>query len=581
MYKIPNNTKQFKADNFSMTRGNVFSTFNVMFDADMGRIKLNPKMELYYSEADNADFLYPFAIVNATTDGGTQSDTYVLTTNGGAIGYVFSTLTGLAKITASDAPSKATDETSDMCLYLGSNDTEWLHVSDADGLHYVDPALSESTWSIKTNADFKNKFILIPFIRTNRLYMFTTSSVHSWDGISSTPETSGAYTQVNGLSNITCARASSERIWYATSGITGTGKSKVYEWDGVNVNPLKIYTLDTDAILSMSILGDIPHLMDRRGRMWVYNGYEFVIKDTLPFREDDTSNATVSIHRNGMITEKGKIYILVGSASSNLNTTERSLSGIWCYDPNIGLYHYTSPENMTLIIQPLALSRGRSDKLFTCGYIGSTTSTSGSTYRIAKTSNNAGITDDSVRIGHFITPFLESSELLNEFNTVSIKFREIFDQNASFEIKQRHFKGVEAYATVTWTSATTFTVTSSAIDGTGSTYCTPVEIGDEIMIQRGANTGLIAHIADMSTISGTTTVTIDRSATLTSGTAIAMFTNFKKLGTVGINDLQNFKSFRLAKSKTMIQIKIVMSWRGYYDEVQEIQVSNEVKQKQT
>lgn len=584
MRRIPDKNKKFTVDNSSMSRGNVFNTFNIMFDADIGRIKLNPYVFNYYDEDDDAGMKTPFAMVVADQAGGGQLDTYVLTTTGASAGFVYSTLSGLSQISVADSPSKATDSTSDMCLFLGANSEPWIHVSDEDGLHYVDPSLSTSAWTIQTNAGFKNKFILVPFLDTNRLYMFTTTSVTSWDGTSSTPTTSGAYTQVGGLSGISCARASSKRIWYAMSGITvSQSKSKIYEWDGVNVNPLNIHVIDTDYIQAITILNDLPVAIDGRGRLWFYDGYSFKLRDgaNLPVREDNFDSLVCRVHRNGMITDKGKIYVLVGVDNRTKGAGERALAGVWCYDPNVGFYHYASPENASMILEVLALSKHTSDNTFIMGYLGSVTSTTGSKYRLARTDTGTGITSgDSLRTGFITTQFMESDNLTNVFDTIAIKYRKMIYDSAEIEVKFRPEKKIEGYGTVTWTSASTFTVATTTIDGTGTYFNSVIEIGDEVMIQNGANAGLIAHITNISSLSGTSTITIDRSATLTSGTAYAMFSNFKLVDTISPSHPFNYKNIRIDNNaSTMIQVKVVMRWKGYYDELQEILLPDNAKEK--
>lgn len=585
MIRIPEKNKRFVVDNSSLSRGNLYSTWNIMFDADAGKVKLNPVMFNYYDEADNADFKSPFSMVVADQNGGGQLDTYVLTTTGASAGYVFSTLAGLSKINVVNSPSKATDSTADMCMFLGANSEPWIHVSDEDGLHYVDPSASASAWTLQSNAGFKNKFILVPFLETNRLYMFTTTSVTSWDGTSSTPTTSGAYTQVGGLSGISCARASSKRIWYATSGTTvNQPKSKIYEWDGVNTNPLNIHVIDTDYIQAITIFNDLPVAIDGRGRLWFYDGYTFVLKEgaNIPVREDNFSSLTCEVHRNGMITDKGKIYVFVGIDNRSNGIGERATAGVWCYDPKIGMYHYASPENATVILEVLALAKHTTDNTFICGYLSSPTDTSGSTYRVAKTDTGTGIgSGDSVRKGAIVTQFMEASGLTDTFDSMAVKYRQMVDPNAQIEVKVRPRKNVECYATVTWTSTSTFTVTATTLLGTGTYYNTPVAVGDEVIVQNGANVGLIAHITDMSTLAGTTTVTLDRVGTLSSGNAYAMFNNYKLIDTITADYPFDYKNIRIdGNQSTMLQVKLVLSWKGYYDEVQEILVKNSVKEKQ-
>lgn len=591
-FVIPTKAKQFKVDNASMSRGNIYSTFNIMFDADIGRVKLNPPMFKQYDENTNALFVIPFAIIVAQADTSVYSglDTYVLTT-----GYVWSTLTALTRATGTAAPTLATDATSDMCLFLGAGATEKLYVSDVEGLHHVAPTGALGNWDMlsETATEYTNNFILIPFTEENRLYMIpsTGDAVYSCEetavGVYSLA-TSGSFTIVGGLSGIRCARASAKRIWIASSGNASvSNKSKVYEWDGVQTNPLNIHIIETDIIQTIFILEDVPHFIDGRGRLWRYDGYTFKIIDRIPSREDDTSTQTCLIHRNGSFVDKGKAYILVGSNGdgvTNKNSTERALAGIWCYDPDIGLYHYSSPENMSVIRGPYALSKAGASggpNAFAAGYVGLTTSVSTTQSRIAVTDHTTGVGAGAVtRVGFITTQFMESSALSNAFNSIGVKYRQMIDSAAQIEVKYRDHKNIECNTTITWTSTTTFTCSTADLAGTGTYYNTQVAVGDEVMVQQGSGVGTIAHITAMTDVAGTTTVTIDRTASVSSGTAYAMFANYILLSTIiSTNPDKTFKNIRLAVNKTMLQVKIVMQHKGYYDELQEIQVDDSAQVK--
>jgi hypothetical protein len=50
-----------------------------------------------------------------------------------------------------------------------------------------------------------------------------------------------------------------------------------------------------------------------------------------------------------------------------------------------------------------------------------------------------------------------------------------------------------------------------------------------------------------------------------------MFSNYTLLKTI-TNDGATFKNIRLGVPTTMIQVKLVLSWKGYYDEIQEIMI---------
>jgi len=484
MFRIPTPDKKFVVDNASMSRGNIHATFNVMFDADRGRIKLNPLVKLWKSTADSADFVKPTAIVVASKNGGGGGDAYIMTTKSSGFGGIWST-TDWGKLTGANAPATCRDGFSDACLCWG-----YLHVSDTDGLHYVLPDASAGDWAIKdADADWKGHFILLPFIETGRLYMISTYKIISCDS-SYTRATSGSYTQIGLTTTITAARASSKRIWYATQSPNGYGDCKIYEWDGVSPNPLNIHTIPVSKIQNIFIIDDVPVAIDQRGRFWFYDGCGFSLKDgvNIPAREDDFALQTVSIHRNGSFVDKGKAYILVGSGADTKNTTERALAGIWCYDPSIGLYHHSSPDNTSQIPLTLvyALARGLYDGTMIAGYGGGQVNTT-SVDKISVT-EQTGIAGTS-RVGFIITQFLESKNLQDMFSSIGVRFRKMFDPEAKIEVKYRLWKSIECNTTITWTGARTFTATVSSLNGT-SVYCTPVKIGDEVMIQNGANTGI-------------------------------------------------------------------------------------------
>ena len=589
--RIPEKNKKFVVDNASMSRGNIYSTWNVMFDADVGKIKLNPPIVKTYSSTNDSDFSIPYAMLTAPADlstFGTASDFYILTTDDNGFGGVWGTLGGLTKLTGANSPSLATESTSDMALYLGAQTTEKLYVSTSAGLHWVKPTESRDAWGTLLTTDaYKNNFILVPFTDTNRLYMFKSTG----DSITSVQETadgvyslasSGAYTITSGLSGITCARASAKRIWFASSN-TPEGKSKVYEWDGVSTNPLNIHVLDIPLVQSMFILNDLPVLVDGRGRLWFYDGYTFKLKDgvNLPAREDDFNRAYV-VHRNGTLTDKGKGFILAGSISfTDPNTSERGLAGMWCYDPNIGLYHHSSPDNLSRITIPYALAKRFQENVYALGYAGSTVNINAGSFRVSLSDTTSGL-NGSTRIGFITTQFIESKNLTDTFNTIALKYRKMIDPDAQIEVKYRMYKNIECNTTATWTSATTFTCSTADLAGDGFIFNSQVVVGDEVMVQMGNNVGTIAHITNIGAdISGTTIVTIDRSVTTTSGTSYVMISNFKLLDTITTAEAFNFKNIRLGEESTMLQVKVVMAWKGYFDELQEIVVPEQKQQTTT
>src|ERR1035437_1070228 len=577
MFRIPN-AKQFTVDNESMARGNVYETFNVMFDADKGRIKLNPPLLNALSTVDDMGFIAPTFIIttNSTTHG---LDTYILTNLPGAGSSGVWSLINKAFIGTSNAPQNAGPLDSSMCMF-----NTYLCVSDEDGLHYVESQanLPAGVWVLNTTAALKHNYIMFQFV-TGKMYFFSTYAIASADFTPPTTwtvATSGAYTQaINSFfGGITCACQGADTIWYATESYpyTKENKSYIYKWDGIAVNPIGKYLIPVRKIQAIVTLDNIPVAIDDRGRLWFYDGYTFKLKDgaRIPAREDDFNAQTCYVHRNGMLSNKGKIYVLVGSGTATKNTTDRALSGIWCYDPAIGFYHYSSPDNCSQIITPYALALGQTENTFIAGVQTGLTSVTG-VDRVSVT-EQLDILTGTTRTGFITTQFLESKNLTDMFTNIGIKYRKMIDSGAKIEVKYRTWKNVECNGTITFTGATTFTVPTATLDGT-SVYCTPVAIGDEMMVQSGANAGLIAHITNRVDSAGTSTITIDRNATLTSGTAYALFCNYILAGTI-TNDGDTLRSTAVGMPSTMLQVKVVLSWKGYYDELQEIMIPEKLNE---
>jgi hypothetical protein len=120
---------------------------------------------------------------------------------------------------------------------------------------------------------------------------------------------------------------------------------------------------------------------------------------------------------------------------------------------------------------------------------------------------------DSKR-GQLVTSKITSSEIDSIWQDIAIKY-----QDGTFVIKQKeHAKITEGSGATafngTWTAATTFTCNDAEF--VTEVDAENIKIGDEIIVRKGASSGLLAHITN---ITGTTTktVTID-SGLATTGT---------------------------------------------------------------
>lgn len=177
--------------------------------------------------------------------------------------------------------------------------------------------------------------------------------------------------------------------------------------------------------------------------------------------------------------------------------------------------------------------------------------------------------------GYFATPKITSSQVVDTFNNICLKFGILQNETDKIIIKyrliddERNVISIVNLWDITWTSSTTFTSTTPGWSG--------ASIGDEVNVLRGAGGGLLAHITDIVLASGTYTITIDEIYNeYTSGdAATATFRNWIKWQTISYNDIHANKGYflkQLGKVGKMIQLKVEL--RGQQVKIEELSVDN-------
>lgn len=175
--------------------------------------------------------------------------------------------------------------------------------------------------------------------------------------------------------------------------------------------------------------------------------------------------------------------------------------------------------------------------------------------------------------GYFITPKIFSQNITDVFNLITLKFSPFVSELDKIIIKyrvtdDRKEKINTAKEQITWTSSTTFTTTA---DWSGAV------VGNEVEVLRGAGAGLLAHITEITSNSGTYTVTIDETfgEYASNDKSVAVYRNWKKWKTVvkGDNDeLRGYISEQLGKTGKFLQLKIEL--RGVGVRIEELLVDN-------
>lgn len=166
--------------------------------------------------------------------------------------------------------------------------------------------------------------------------------------------------------------------------------------------------------------------------------------------------------------------------------------------------------------------------------------------------------------GYFVTPKLYSSEGEDVFNRITLKYKEL-TQDDEIVVKYKNidksylpsqFETFDpSFTDVTWTNQTTFTTKLDLQDAV---------VGDEVEIISGAGAGITSHISSISRSDETYTVTLEDTIDLitASDTSKVYVDNFKKLGTITKDHPERYKSFTLNKKSEWIQVKVELKGRG-------------------
>jgi len=573
--------------------GSIWSSFNLDLTLKEGEVKVTRLVHKQSTSADLANLGLPVGFVRQDIGTGTQNAP-IMTVAGARVfqnsnGVVSSAFAQDARTTN---PTTCDSERSDIANFNG-----YAYVTTASNSVYKTNSTSAWTTFTAGGAD-PTQHILCQY--ADRLYMQRVySQVISWN-TADTVATSGQYTLTipNDTQNIiTFMKAASDRIWIGTINSLG-GQGNIYSWDGNSGNPVR-YKLSSSGAVSGVVKDDVLYTVDTNGKLLVFNGGTFVEIARFPnfnrapfYNYLNVSNDRF-IHPNGMAVVEDKIKILIKTSEifANTPTEEMCPSGIWEYDKDIGLHHKYSisflDENSASITD---YGQSRLAKVGALTYVKNINSGNSSNgtliagvqYYTDATNTRFGIfyddnNDNYLKTGYLVTTKIPSSAITDVWQRLVLKYNAFSSSSVKIVAKYRTVDGgtkdnpLPNEATITWTSTTTFT--TAVISGYEHI------VGDEVEIVQGAGAGMCSHISAISDNGSTYTVTVDEVHTgASSGTAIARFQKWKKLGSVS-DTTSTFKimGFPSAASSNYLQLKVWMLMYGS-DELKEIDIASVVSQ---
>jgi hypothetical protein len=377
-------------------------------------------------------------------------------------------------------------------------------------------------------------------------------------------------------------------IWIPTSS-NGSPETFVYLWDGVTENTVDgAYKVPETYLMGIKVMNDIPYVVGGSGKIYGFNGSYFEEVARFPFSDillagiDDSDSIDIStsgigkwMHNNGMTVHDSKLYFLVNPITQDDSTIfgdYSKLAGIWCLDPEIGLYHKhaisVQDDNgeMGQLKHVGALTTAAIDAnpdptdlgtfIFGFSYL---TENDIDTEKYAigyvEPSRNTG----DKQTGLITTQRIYSQQISDSWEYLALGFEEM-ESTDSIKVKYKTIDRDSYNIGITWASTTSFTST----DANCATIKTNFEAGNgyESRILYGNGAGVISQISNITETGGTYTITLDTAHTgvSDSDTAVARIEHWNEVGSItnADNDLQ-LKKLPIGKSSNWIKYKLVLN----------------------
>lgn len=578
----------FLQTNRSDDLGSLWSSFNLDFQSNLGVIRNSPRMIINTSQTDTGILERPvafkffkgrmFAITGTrivrNSDGAQPQDAFV-------------------EDTSTNAQTDYLSDVSDMEIFNGE-----LYATTTDALYSLDQATG-GTWTARGTAlNSGVPHMLTYFKKFDRLYYMSDQGFIRSIDTTYAEAASGDYTIDVGTSSqlLCCMRASSDYIWIGIfAGGSRALKGRVLQWDGISAQATNQYTIDAQGIMAMTIKDDVPYIMDSRGRLLKFSGYNFEEIGRLPVPVNKllTFSSTVNdkfIHPNGLIsTENNTILALIGNILSDSTSTipENCPSGIWEWAEGIGFTHkysftYNHVGSATLtdfgqnkITIPGALSD--------VNYPSTNASRNGTLmagakyYTSASAVSYAIFIDDSnntvQKKGYFVTTWFNSEQIEDKWTRLWEVHRRFLQSTDSIVYKYRLNEEDPLYADITWINTTSFsTATDPSAYGPTATGFNGT-IGGEVEGIQGQGSGHCAHITSITGPSGGLyTVTIDTALPSVSViTARVRFQKWVKLFPEVTGQVKSWEQMAIGGNNTRVQIKGYLTFQGD-DEFQKLAI---------
>ena len=590
--KTPQNGR-WSQTNLGDITGNLWSTRNIDFNRNFGKALISAPIVSETISTDNTNpqstpfgFAKHFGSVSGTSTN--RYWTVAKDDNGDTRVFETSSVTADFDLDTVSPTMTADPDKTDIIEFNNR-----LYVASDDDLH----RRSSSSWTLAANGTLMNDSHVMS-VYGNRLYIAGGNNVYSIDTAEALA-TSGAYTlDIDNAGNenleISCMRNAANGLWIGTFDREG-GRAKVFFWDGLTENLTDAaYKIPSVGAAAIAIYNERPYVLGANGILYTLNGSYFTevarfdLDDKFLYRFQISGSNDRFVHPNGMIVIEDEILIAFNNRSGeddvdDDNVPERCPSGVWAYNPNVGLYHKYSIssqlDNATIRdyaqvelaeIGSLWPLKG-DDKIdetyqqanfvvgFSYKYDNSTTRHAiGTDWNRNK--DSAG--DSFNQMGIIITPEYYASQVKEVWQNLYVRLNSFDITQDTLKIKYRTQISPSTELKITWVNDTSFTCTTIVDDPEAVSLATlksRFEAGTEYEFEglQGDGGGCIAQVTNITESGGTYTFTIDTAIPVNgTNTAKCRIAQWNYAGALTLDT--DIEKFLINKKSSKIQFKIVL-----------------------
>lgn len=336
MIEIPGTTSRFSQPNSSDLLGNVYYTKNINFDLE-GYIGLSPRSIAFINKDVDTDFGIPVSI-------GRNNSFNVQTTDQNFVANISNQSSSVTQDAGTGNPGGS---------FFGYGkfwQNQW-HVTNSTGLYYK--SSSTGNWTntgVTLTASIPHPMAV--FQNLNRLAIGDGNTVDTYStsyGASVQTLTLPSEFEVSGLAY------NNTKLGVVTK-LSDTAENQNNEafffiWDGATSQANQGYGTGSDYVISIVPYKSSFAILTRQGQLRYFNGGGFEDIGQFPvYFENKVWGDPVNALMYGdcLVVDGDVIYMLINAdianyGKKNQDKLQNMPSGVWCYDPKVGVYHKYSP----------------------------------------------------------------------------------------------------------------------------------------------------------------------------------------------------------------------------------------------